>query len=142
MRSPSRHDREGVAVRNTRPPPPEYAELPRDEWQQFCDRMSSVLRGRSVEVEVVGLDVGDQIALASVQLTGLSYVPEEDTLRIHAEGRTSHVAHTIEHPHEIHFLLGVSGLEVVAVITQDGRTEFLRLRTPLALPRHDSRPRR
>ena len=133
MRSRSRRDR-GDPGTELVPSDPAYAQLARSEWEDFFDRMSRAVAGRIVEVEVVGLDVGDQIAISHLQLTGMSYAPDENTLRLHVEGGASHVSHSIAHPREVYFRLGISGLTMIAVITADGRTELLNLRTPLALP--------
>ncbi|HEU5054889.1 MAG TPA: DUF5335 family protein [Kofleriaceae bacterium] len=111
----------------------DYSELPRTEWPGFFERMSDALPRREVDVEVIGADIGDPLALTRKRLVGISYAAEEDTLQVEVAQGMVQVGHAVRHPHEIHLQLEGAGLAALAVITQDGRTEFLRFQSPLAL---------
>lgn len=110
-----------------------FLQLPTAKWHEFFDEISRVMRGRLVEVEVAGLDLGDQIVAEWVPLNGLAYEPKEDVLYVYTEPADG-VDHAIPHPREILIDLEPAGVTQVVVADADGREQFVRLRAPLALP--------
>jgi hypothetical protein len=111
----------------------EYSELPRAEWPGFFEHMSDVLPRSEVDVDVIGADIDDPRALTRKRLVAISYVAGEDTLQIQVARGMVQVGHAVRHLHEVHLQLDGAGLAVLAVVTRDGRTEFLRFQSPLAL---------
>ena len=59
--------------------------LDKSEWAPFFDRLSDNISGEEVEVEVVSLQAGDQIATNWVRLSGLTYDPKDDALDVFTE---------------------------------------------------------
>jgi hypothetical protein len=52
--------------------------VPRDEWREFFDRLSTTLLGKWAEVEVASLDLGDQIVAEWVPMLGITYDSEDN----------------------------------------------------------------
>jgi len=85
----------------------DFLKLPNDKWAEFFDGMTSVMSGKFVEVEVSGLDVGDQIESDWLPLNGISYEPGEDTLYVYTEPPAGvDMEHSIAHPKEVYVELG------------------------------------
>jgi hypothetical protein len=104
-------------------------QLDRKQWEVFFDRVSKGLRDETVEVEVVGEEVGDQKELQGAPLTGLTYDPEADELEIDSQG----MEHIVPHPKAI-YLEGEAhkqALSQVVVIDGEGHKQFIRLSPPL-----------
>jgi hypothetical protein len=124
-----------TAARNQPLPAPDLLQLPQDRWAHFFDGFTRALFGKLVEIEVIGLDLGDQIQAEWLPLNGLTYDRHDDTLYVYieeTEGRD--LDHAIAHPREVHVQLGPTGLERVIAIDADRRQHIVRLREPLALP--------
>jgi Family of unknown function (DUF5335) len=105
-------------------------QLPKSEWRKYFDLMSSALLGRSAEIEVASLDLGDQIVAEWIPLLGITYDSKDDLLDV-ALDRSNHL---LRHPKEILVDEGPAGLVSVAVIDEDGARHTVRLKEPLMLP--------
>lgn len=116
------------------PTPADYRILSEERWQDFFDDVTNALQGRQVEIEVVGLDLGDQIQAEWLPLNGLTYDPNDDTFYVYLEDTDMMFDHGISHPQEILVHLGATGLDHVIVVDGDGRRHLVRLREPLQLP--------
>lgn len=112
----------------------DFLRLPHDAWRGFFDGMNAVMGGKQVEIDVMGLDLGDVIQAEWVPLNGITYEPREDNLFVFAGARGSSLEHVIAHPKEISVELGEGGVNRVVVSDDAGHQQFLRLRSPLALP--------
>jgi hypothetical protein len=117
-----------------------FLQLPDGKWGEFFGRMTALMQGKLVEVEVAGLDVGDQIAAEWLPLNGISYEANEDALYVYTEHGEGDVDLAIQHPREVFVELGDAGLNQVVVIDVDGRKQFVHLRAPLELPADTTRP--
>ncbi|QOL50282.1 DUF5335 domain-containing protein [Massilia litorea] len=107
------------------------AKLDKAAWQKTFDQMSkSLLVGKQVEIEVIGLDIGDQIEQEWIQLLGISYDPKDDLIEILVEG----LDHLIPKPREVWLDHGATGLASMEVIQDDEVRQIIRLREPLMLP--------
>lgn len=107
------------------------AKLDKAAWQKTFDQMSkSQLVGKEVEIEVTGLDIGDQIEQEWIQLLGISYDPRNDLIEILVEG----LDHLIRKPREVWVDHGAAGLASIEVIDADDVRQIIRLREPLMLP--------
>ncbi len=100
------------------------------QWQAFFDRVSKELGAKQVEIEVAGLDLGDEIEAEWIPLSGISYDPKDDVLTI----ITDRLDHMIRHPREIYVERSVDGLHSMEVVDADGHKQIVVLRPDLALP--------
>ena len=105
-------------------------ELPRHEWRQFFDRMSSALLGKRAQVEVDALDLGAQFVAEWIPMLGITYDDKDDLLDV-ALDQTDHL---IRHPQQIVVEQGPLGIASVAVVDGEGARQIVRLKAPLALP--------
>ena len=107
------------------------AKLDRAVWQRTFDQMSkSELVGKQVEIEVPGLNIGDQIEQEWIQLLGITYDPRSDRIEILVEG----LDHLIPKPREVWVDHGPAGLVSMEVVDADDVRQIIRLRDPLMLP--------
>ncbi|MGM0584964.1 MAG: DUF5335 family protein [Pseudomonadota bacterium] len=104
--------------------------LDKAEWQTFFDRMAKGLEGRRAHAEVGGLDLGEQVAVESAPLLGISYEPKADLLEIAMEG----VDHMIRAPRRIAVEETGAGLSGLEVVDAEDRRQVVRLTEPLKLP--------
>ena len=104
--------------------------LDKARWEKYFDHMSRILGTRLVEIEVVGLGIGDQIEADWVPMTGITYDPKDDIVEIVLEG----VDHLIHHPGEILVEEGTAGIEWLALTDASGNRQVVRFKAPLALP--------
>lgn len=112
----------------------DYHRIARTGWQAFFDAVESSVRGQRVEVEVVGLDIGDQIEAEWLPLDGLTYDPGDDTFYV-AFDQPEPTEHAVEHPREILVHTAPSGgVDQVIAVDDEGRRHIIRLRQPIALP--------
>jgi hypothetical protein len=109
-----------------------FLQLPNETWGQFFNSMTEMMRGRLVELDVIGLDLGALVAAEWLPLAGISYVPADETLYVITDAPA--MEHAIPHPRQIFVDLGAAGVSQVVVIDADDRRHFVRLRTPLELP--------
>ncbi len=112
-----------------------YQSIQRSSWNTFGDRISSELKGREVDLEVIGLDLGDQIG-AHLTLDGVSYDSLDDALHVYMEGGAGqgHVDHIIQSPQEIYIELSDSGDSQLAIMDGEGRKQLLWIRQLQQLP--------
>src|SRR4051794_28214097 len=106
-----------------------FLKLPHDAWRGFFDGMTAVVRGKQVEIEVMGLDLGDEVEAEWVALNGLTYEPRENILYVY----TGQLEHSIPEPREISVELGNEGVNQIVIVDTEGHQQFVRLRSPLAL---------
>ncbi|HEU4853317.1 MAG TPA: DUF5335 domain-containing protein [Telluria sp.] len=105
--------------------------LDKAAWQKTFDQMSkSLLVGKQVEIEVIGLNIGAQIEQKWIQLMGISYDPKDDLIEILVEG----LDHLIPKPREVWVDQGATGLASIEVVDADDVRQIIRLREPLMLP--------
>ena len=105
------------------------------DWEAYLNRVSKELGACLAEVEVAGLDVGDQIEAEWVTLTGVSYDPKDDLVSVDLLGRDDkNVGHLVHKPVELVVDEEVDGLAGLVVAGGDGQRTILRLKRPLALP--------
>lgn len=110
-----------------------FQPIEKSKWHTFFDGVSKILASQLVEIEVVGLDLGDQFPVEWLPLKGISYDPKDDALYIYTEGREQDLDHSIPSPREIYIELGITGLSRVVVIDKDGHKQIVRFRAPLEL---------
>src|SRR5581483_565984 len=91
------------------------ASIPKEQWREFCDRLTKDLTGLSAEVEIDSLDLGGQIEARSLPVLGIAYDPKDDLFEIALEG----VDHLINRPRELEIVEGGGGVTSLRVIDQD-----------------------
>ncbi len=104
--------------------------LPKEEWKTYFDRMSKGLPVKLAEIEVAGLELGDQVEAEWVVLNGISYDPKDDVVILF----TDRIDHMIRRPREIYVDDGIDGLHSVEVIDADGNRQIAVFREALKLP--------
>jgi hypothetical protein len=104
-------------------------ELRRGEWRDYCDAVSRGLVGRSAELDVVALDLGDRVEARWLPFLGIVYDPRADVIEIALEG----VGHSIRQPREVHVEETERGLVALDIIAADETTQIVRFREPLPL---------
>lgn len=112
-----------------------YNKIDRSIWRTFFDSVTKAIAGRWVELEVVGLDIGDQELGSNLGLYGVSYDPPGDMLFLSmSSGPDCRIDHVVQSPREIYAEVGETGLCGLVVQDRRGHKEFVRLRDPLLLP--------
>ncbi len=104
--------------------------LEKNLWETYLDNVARHLGAELVEIEVAGLDLGDQIESEWVPMIGISYDPKDDVVSVAVEG----AEHLIPRPAEIVVEDNVDGLHWIDIKDADGHQHIVRLRKPLALP--------
>lgn len=110
-----------------------FLPLPKAKWHEFFDGVSSVMEGKLVEIEVAGLDLGDQIESEWIRANGMTYEPREDVLYVYTEPPET-ADHAIPHPREVFVEVGPAGVNQVVILDADDHKQFVRFRSPLELP--------
>jgi len=103
--------------------------IKKNEWKNYFDQTSKHLQGHEIEIEIVGLDVGDQIEEEWISLKGLSYDPKENVLFVN----TSQSEHPIFTPLEIITSEEGSLIRSIVVKDSDGRLQILKFRKPFQI---------
>ncbi|HEB66910.1 MAG TPA: hypothetical protein ENI93_03085 [Gammaproteobacteria bacterium] len=104
--------------------------LEKNQWETYLDNVAKHLGAELVEIEVAGINLGDQIETEWVPLIGISYDPKDDVVSVAVEG----AEHLIRKPAEIVVEDNVDGLHWIDIKDGDGNQHIVRLKTPLALP--------
>ena len=105
-------------------------QIEQEHWGRYFDNLSTVLGTELAEIEVAGLDLGDQVEAEWLQLIGISYDRKDDVLSFQLEG----VEHLIQGPREVYVEEDDDGLHSIEVVDGDGHRHIVRLRAALALP--------
>jgi len=104
--------------------------LDQSQWQSFFDRVSKELEAKEVEIEVEGLDLGDEVEAQWIPFKGISYDPKDDVLSIFSDD----LEHMIRKPKTVWVDFGVDGLHSLEVVDSDDHKQIVVLRDELALP--------
>lgn len=99
------------------------------EWGPFFKNVTKATKGSSAQVEVAGLDIGDQIEVDWAQFLGIDYDDKDDTLTVLVEG----LEHSIHQPSDVEVDEAGGTVRMIAVRDHDGHTETIRLKRPLEL---------
>ena len=109
--------------------------LDRNEWQDFCNRMSHGFVGKLVALEVASLELGAQHEAERLPLLGMSYDPNTDVLEL----IVGELDHLIYGPREVYVdetpLLDSIMLQI---IDAEGVRQIVTLRDPVMLPSPDA----
>jgi hypothetical protein len=105
-------------------------QLPRNEWQSYCDRVSKGLEGKRAEIEVAALSLGNQVAAAWLPIIGITYDPKDDIVEVALEG----LDHLVQRPRNLAVEEEEGGLASLAITDGEGRSHIVKLKEPLMLP--------
>jgi hypothetical protein len=112
--------------------------IPQAEWRTFFDVLSKAVAGKQVQIEAASLELGDQVVAEWLPLLGVTYDSHDDLFDVALGGLK--LDHLIRYPREVFVQEGPSGVELIAVMTEDGVKQLLRLRDPLMLPTQPRQP--
>lgn len=104
--------------------------LEKPRWQSYFDSVSKSVSGSQVQIDVTGLQVGDQVEAQQLPLTGLSYDSKGDCIEIITES----LNHRIRKPITIHVDYAVDGLHSIEVIDANDLHQIVKFIQPVALP--------
>lgn len=104
--------------------------IDRKQWKTYFDTITRLIGGDRVEVEVAGLDIGDQIEEDWAPLDGITYDERTNTLFVHTPG----LDHAIQDPRDIIASENGTIVRSIAVKDGDGHVQALNFREPLKLP--------
>ena len=105
-------------------------DLERAQVKRFLDRVASSLVGAQTEVEITGLDVGDQVQQRWTVLTGVSFDETNDVIVINTPSHS----HNIRRPIDVHTTWRAGCVEQLIFSDPDGHRYFVKFRQPLVLP--------
>ncbi len=109
--------------------------IEKSDWEAYLNRISKELGACLAEVEVAGLDIGDQIEAEWVTLTGVSYDPKDDLVSVDLLSQDDkNIGHLVHKPVELVVDEEIDGLAGLVLADGDGQRTILRLKRPLALP--------
>jgi hypothetical protein len=103
--------------------------LTRSEWRRFCDNVSKAIAGRSVELDVTSLNLGEKVEARWLPLLGMVFDARGDVLEIALDG----IGHSILSPRELLLEETERGLVAIEIVGTGDTVETLRFREPLRL---------
>ena len=106
--------------------------LERTDWRAFFDRVAHGLIGRTAEIEVTSLRLGDQLVTSASPVLGISYDPHGDVIAILLDG----FEHLVRHPREVYVDVPPLGWVRLGVVDDEGALQIICVRDPLMLPSH------
>ncbi len=99
--------------------------IAKEDLKHFFDNLSRVLPAETVEVEVVGLDIGDQVSADGILLEGISYDDSNDAVIVDL----SNVAeHRIAGPQEVWVDQDDDGLNSIEITCQQGHRHIVKFK--------------
>lgn len=98
-------------------------------WKPYFDRVSKLMDGKYVEIEVAALSLGSQLAAEWLPLFGVTYDERDDLIAVMAEG----LDHMIRKPREVFVETDGVNLLSMAVNDSDGVEQIVRFKAPLLL---------
>lgn len=105
--------------------------IAKEDLQHYFDHFSSIMPTEQVEIEVAGLDVGDQIAAEWVPLEGITYDSKDDIIVVDLADKYQHV---IKSPQEVSVEEDDDGLHAIEIKCGEGHMHLLKLKQALPLP--------
>lgn len=103
--------------------------LQKENWQAFFDLVSKMVQGQRVELEIAGIDTGDQVEAEWSFVDGLSYEEDSGMLFIH----TDVLDHMIQNPLEIVVIEKGASIEMIGIKDDGDQIQIVKFRAPLLL---------
>lgn len=101
----------------------------RSEYKNYFDYISKFIKDQQIELEVMGLDIGNQIESDWIPLEGITFHEKEDSLVIY----TALLDHTIKSPIEIIVAEQGTAVKVLFIKDKEGHSHILQFRPPVML---------
>jgi len=98
-------------------------EIPSDQWVPFFNDLSKRHQGEHVSVELMGRDIGDQMAAQDQSLLGITVDPPSGAFKIEVmlgEMNGVNMAHEIAHPVHVRLAQSDDGKDAAIEIEPDG----------------------
>ncbi len=105
--------------------------IAKEDLQHYFDHFSSVIPTQLVEIEVAGLDIGDQIAAEWVALEGISYDSKDDIIVVDL---ADEYQHTIKNPQQVAVEEDNDGIHSIEIKCGEGHLHILKLKNAMPLP--------
>lgn len=105
--------------------------IERQDWRAFFDAFSRAHDGWLVTLEVLDLELGDQIEIENLPLTGIT-VNGDGSLEFTFDEGQSHVSHTLSAPTRIFSKQSAKGADEVLEFEGPCETTLLLFRSPMA----------
>jgi hypothetical protein len=103
-----------------------------ETWRTYFDWMTRHMPAVRAEIEVAGLDIGDQIEGHALAIDGLSYDPSSHELVITATD--DQLEHHIADPQEIYVLEELGQPSAVEILDAEGHKQILHITPLVELP--------
>ncbi|MEW6981220.1 DUF5335 family protein [Colwelliaceae bacterium 6471] len=100
-----------------------------DNWQQKLNQMSAVLENKITNIEVAGLDIGDQTEAESITLRGFAYDPKSDIVEIIFD----ELDHNISSPTAIYYSEERGLIDAIEIVDVDKKVQIISFVEPLLL---------
>ena len=107
-------------------------QIPRTELKEFFDQFNRIMPAELVEIEVAGLDLGDQIAAEWVALSSITYDPKDSIVLVDLDD--GKLQHTIQSPADVVVEAEGEAIQSISIKCGQGHVHLLRLKEPRALP--------
>lgn len=99
-------------------------------WGGFLDQLSKGIAGKSAEIEVASLDLGDQVEAEWLPFLGMVYDRKSDAIEVVLEG----LEEIILRPRQLSYVQDGGRIASLEVIDSEGVQRIVRLRDPVMLP--------
>ena len=106
--------------------------IDRNDLEHYLDHFSGIMPTELVEIEVAGLDLGDQVEAEWVPLSGISYDPRDDVVVIDLNDGA--LQHMVRQPREFVVEEDNAGIHSFSIRDNDGRLHLVKLKEPRELP--------
>jgi len=100
------------------------------DLQHYFDNFSSITPAQLVEIEVAGLDIGDQIEAEWVALKGITYDPQDDQIIVNLADQ---LQSAISGPQEVYVTEDDNGIHAIEITCSKGHKHIIKLKNPLLL---------
>ncbi len=101
----------------------EQRKLERSEWMPYFNKVTKVVRGRMVDIDVLSDEFGAQKDISRHRLLGLSYDPDDNVLEVEC----NEIDHLIEDPKEVYLEVEGTDLRSFMVVQSDDTRQVVRL---------------
>ena len=104
-------------------------QIPPERWEEFCDTFTLGNRGRTVSIEIVGFEVGDQVLANSVPFSAIDFdtLYKGDAFILSYGSAAPLTTHSITVPAEVWQTQDENGVVVAfEIIDIDGRKTIIK----------------
>ncbi len=106
--------------------------IEKSHLKDYLDHFSSIMPDEQAEIEVAGLDLGDQIEAEWVTMSGISYDPKDDVVVV--DINNGELQHMIRKPVDFEVTEDENGVHAFEIRCGEGHLHIVRLKTPQPAP--------